>query len=167
MGRVHTLDFIKAKGNINLVVGTCFMNKQTLFVLVDNGVTHSFISNKCVHRFGFQVIPLPNLIVIYSAMDDIVQAQLVCRNCSVYFKGRELLIDFICLPLKKIDMILVIYWLSDNSVYISCKEKAIFIPAEETTPIDMIDRLVEGTINMANHLFAQEKSFLLILTMDS
>ncbi|XP_058775364.1 uncharacterized protein LOC131649629 [Vicia villosa] len=54
-----------------------------------------------------------------------------------------------------------------NSVYIGCKEKAIFIPAEETTPTDSIEHLLEGTVNMINYLFAQGKSFLLVLTSDT
>lgn len=43
---------------------------------------------------------------------------------------------------------------------------AIFILVEETTPIDVIDKLIEGTVNRVNWLFIQEKSFLLILTID-
>ena len=58
-------------------------------------------------------------------------------------------------------------WLLTKSMYISCKEKAIFIPAEDTTPIDATRNLIKGTINMVNYIFAQEKSFLLILTIDS
>ena len=58
-------------------------------------------------------------------------------------------------------------WLLTKSMYISCKEKAIFIPAEDTTPIDATRNLIKGTINMVNYIFSQEKSFLLVLTKDS
>ncbi|CAI8598523.1 unnamed protein product [Vicia faba] len=43
-------------------------------------------------------------------------------------------------------------WLSTNSVYIDCKEKAIFIPAEETTPIDDIGNLIEGLRELKSQL---------------
>ncbi|XP_058758190.1 uncharacterized protein LOC131631413 [Vicia villosa] len=67
---------------------------------------------------------------------DTVEAQKVCRDCSVSFNNPNFLIDLICLPLKKIDVILGMDWLYANSKYIGCKEKVIFIPAEETTPND-------------------------------
>ncbi|XP_058780179.1 uncharacterized protein LOC131653873 [Vicia villosa] len=105
--------------------------------------------------------------IISSATDDVVEAREICKECSITFNGRRFVIDLICLPLKKIDVVLGMDWLSANSVYIGCKEKAIFIPAEETTPTDAIEHLLEGTINMINYLFAQEKSFLLVLTSDS
>ncbi|XP_058726596.1 uncharacterized protein LOC131597956 [Vicia villosa] len=166
-GRVYTLDARKAQGNTNLVAGTCYVNDQPLFVLVDCGATHSFISYPCVRRLGFETSLLPNPMNISSAIDDVVEAREICKECSITFNGRRFVIDLICLPLKKIDVVLGMDWLSANSVYIGCKEKAIFIPAEETTSTDAIEHLLEGTINIVNYLFAQEKSFLLVLTSDS
>lgn len=100
-------------------------------------------------------------------MDDIVEAQLLCRNCSISFNDQEFLIDIIFLPLKKIVMIIGMDWLSSNSVYIGFKENAIFIPTKGATPNDTIDKLIEGTITMVNCLLAQDKSFILTLTADS
>ncbi|XP_058784367.1 uncharacterized protein LOC131659151 [Vicia villosa] len=166
-GRVYTLDAKKAQGNPNLVAGTCYVNNQPLFVLVDCGAIHSFISYHCVRRLGFETSFLPNPMVFSSPTDDVVEARDVCKECSITFNGHRFFIDLICLPLKKIDVVLGMDWLSTNSVYIGCKEKAIFIPTEETTPTDAIKHLLEGTVNMINYLFAQEKSFLLVLTSDS
>ncbi|XP_058746374.1 uncharacterized protein LOC131619278 [Vicia villosa] len=166
-GRVYTLDARKAQGNTNFVAGTCYVNDQSLFVLVDCGATHSFISYPCVRRLGFKTSLLPNPMIISSATDDVVEAREICRECSITFNGRRFLIDLICLPLKKIDVVLGMDWLSANSVYIGCKEKTIFILAVETTSTDAIEHLLEGTINMVNYLFTQEKSFLFVLTLDS
>lgn len=57
--------------------------------------------------------------------------------------------------------------ISSNSVYISCKEKAFFIPINEATPEDVMIVLIEGIVNMINCLFTQEKAFILVITMDS
>ncbi|XP_058767192.1 uncharacterized protein LOC131640834 [Vicia villosa] len=141
-GRVYTLDARKAQGNTNLVAGTCYVNNQPLFVLVDCGATHSFVSYHYVRRLIFETSLLPNPMIISSTTDDVVEAQEICRECYVTFNGRRFLIDLICLPLKKIDVVLGIDWLSANSVYIGCKEKAIFILAEETTPIEAIGQLL-------------------------
>ncbi|XP_058784523.1 uncharacterized protein LOC131659332 [Vicia villosa] len=81
--------------------------------------------------------------VISSATDDSMEARLVCKDCFISFNGRDFPIDLISLPLKRIDVILGMDWLSPNSVYIGCKEKAIFIPAEETTSDDAITKLIE------------------------
>ncbi|XP_058754444.1 uncharacterized protein LOC131627621 [Vicia villosa] len=143
-GRVYTLDARKAKGNNNLIAGTCYVNNQPLCVLVDCGATHSFISTECAYRLGLEVTPLPDPMVISSTTDDTVEARLICKDCSVSFNGRDFPIDLICLPLKRLDVILGMDWLSPNSVYIGCKEKAIFIPAKETSSDDAITKLIEG-----------------------
>ncbi|XP_058760552.1 uncharacterized protein LOC131633895 [Vicia villosa] len=117
-GRVYTLDARKAKGNNNLIAGTCYVNNQTLCVLVDCGATHSFISTECVYRLGLEVTPLPNPMIISSAKDDTVEARLICKGCSVSFNGRDFPIDLISLPLKRLDVILGMDWLSLNLVYI-------------------------------------------------
>ncbi|XP_058762351.1 uncharacterized protein LOC131635724 [Vicia villosa] len=140
-GRVYTLDARKAKGNNYLIA-------------------------ECVYRLGLEETPLPDPMVISSATDDSVEARLVCKDCFVSFNDRDFPIDLNCLPLKRIDVILGMDWLSPNSVYIGCKEKAIFIPAEETTSDDAITKLIEGTIITVNYLFSQERSFLLVLSKE-
>lgn len=85
----------------------------------------------------------------------------------IYVNGRVFLIDLICLPYKKIDVVLGMDWLSYNYVYIGYKEKSIFIPAKEETLNDVITSLLEDTINMIHCHFEQDKAFLFILTIDS
>lgn len=99
------MDAKKAKGNTNLVV-----SNQPLFVLVDNVVTRCFISTNCVHHLGFEAILLPNPMVISSVTDDTIEAQLICRNNFISFKGCEFLIDLIFQPHNKIDVILGMDW---------------------------------------------------------
>ncbi|XP_058769057.1 uncharacterized protein LOC131642912 [Vicia villosa] len=105
-GRVYTLDSRKAKGNHNLIAGTCYVNNQPVCVLVDCGATHSFVSTECVYRLGLEVIPLPDPMIISSATNDTVEARLICKDCSVSFNGRDYPIDIICLSLKRLDVIL-------------------------------------------------------------
>lgn len=81
--------------------------------------------------------------------------------------GRIFLIYLICLSFKKIDVVSGMDFLSPNSVYIGCKENAIFILTDEATLEDVVTTLLEGKINMENCLLEQEKVFILILTVDS
>ncbi|XP_058781646.1 uncharacterized protein LOC131655860 [Vicia villosa] len=121
-------------------------SRQAVYAPVDCGATHSFISTECVCQLGLEVTPLPYPMVISSATDDTVEARLICKDCSVSFNGCDFPIDLICLPLKRLDIILGMDWLSLNSVYIGCKEKAIFIPAEETSSDDAITKMVLSEI---------------------
>ena len=44
--------------------------------------------------------------VVTTAMDEMVETPLVCENCTLSVDGRTFQIDLICLPLKKIDVVL-------------------------------------------------------------
>ncbi|XP_058783317.1 uncharacterized protein LOC131657993 [Vicia villosa] len=113
------------------------------------------------------VTPLPDPIIISSATDDTVEARLICKGCSVSFNGRDFPIDLICLPLKRLDVILGMDWLSLNSVYIGCKEKTIFIPAEETSSDDAITKLVEAIfMDYMNRIFQQYLDQFVVIFID-
>ncbi|XP_050889415.1 uncharacterized protein LOC127094651 [Lathyrus oleraceus] len=118
-------------------------------------------------RLGLQAIPLSPPMVVTTAMDDMVETPLICKNCSLSVNGRIFQIDLICLPLKKVDVVLGMDWLSANSVFIGCEEKLIIIPSSEATPRDVLTTILEGTIVMVNFLFEKEKSVLLVLTKES
>jgi hypothetical protein len=105
--------------------------------------------------------------VVTNAMDDVVETPLVCENCSLSMNGRIFQVDLICLPLKKVDVVLGMDWLSANSVFIGCEEKLIIIPSSEATPKDVLTTILEGTVGMVNFLFEKEKSVLLVLTKES
>ncbi|XP_050889913.1 uncharacterized protein LOC127095242 [Lathyrus oleraceus] len=118
-------------------------------------------------RLGLQAIPLSSPMVVTTTMDDVVETPLICENCSLSVNGRIFQIDLICLPLKKVDVVLGMDWLSANSVFIGCEEKLIIIPSSEDTPKDVLTTILEGTVGMVNFLFENEKSVLLVLTKES
>ncbi|XP_050875233.1 uncharacterized protein LOC127078856 [Lathyrus oleraceus] len=126
-GRVYTLDARKAKSNNALIAGTCLVNDHPCFVLFDYGATHSFVSIQCMKRLGLQEIPLSPPMMVTTAMDDVVEKLWICENCSLSVNGRIFQIDLICLPLKKVDVVWGMDWLSANSVFIGCEEKLIII----------------------------------------
>ncbi|XP_050908752.1 uncharacterized protein LOC127122458 [Lathyrus oleraceus] len=167
VGRVYSLDARKAKRNNALTVGTCLVNNHPCFVLLDCGETHSFVSIWCMKRLGLQAIPSSPPMVVTTAMDDVVETPLICENCSLSVNGRNFQIDLICLPLKKVDVVLGMDWLSANSVFIGCEEKLIIIPSSEAAPKDVLTTILEGMVGMVNSLFENEKSVLLVLTKES
>ena len=81
--------------------------------------------------------------------------------------GRVFQIELICLPLKKVDVVLGMDWISANSVFIGCEEKLIIIPSKEATPRDVLTTILEGTVGMVNFLFEKEKFVRLVLTKEA
>lgn len=75
---------------------------------------------------GLEEIPLLSSMVVTTMMDNNIETQWVHENYPISINGRVFLIDLICLPFKRIDMVLGIHCLSANLVYISCNEKVIF-----------------------------------------
>ncbi|XP_050877280.1 uncharacterized protein LOC127081032 [Lathyrus oleraceus] len=165
-GRVYTLDARKDKRNNALIVGTCLVNDHPCFVLFDCGATYSFISIQCMKRLGLQAIPLYPPMVVTTTMDDVVETSLICENCSLSVNGRIFQIDLIYLPLKKVDVVLGMDWISTNSVFIGCEEKLIIISSSEATPKDVLTTILESIVGMVNFLFEKEKLVLLILTKE-
>ncbi|XP_050878698.1 uncharacterized protein LOC127082494 [Lathyrus oleraceus] len=105
-GRVYTLDARKAKSNNAFIAGTCLVNDHPCFVLFYCRETHSFVSIQCMKHFGLQAIPLSPPMVVTTAMDDVLETPLICENCPLSVNGRIFQIDLICLPLKKVDVVL-------------------------------------------------------------
>lgn len=96
----------KTKGNNDSIVGICPLNNHPCFVLFDCGTSHSFISTQCVEHLELGVIPLSILMVVTTSMDNVVETQWMCGNCSLSLNGRVFQIDLICLPFKKIYVVL-------------------------------------------------------------
>lgn len=117
-------------------------------------------------HLGLQEIPLSPSMVVTTTMDDVVETSLICENCSFLMNGKIFQIGLICLPLKKVYMVLGTNWLSSNSVFIGCEEKLIIIPSSETTLKDVLTTILEGVVDMVNFLFEKEKSILLVLTKE-
>ena len=55
----------------------------------------------------------------------------MCVECPVIIDGRRYKINMICLPLKDLEVILGMDWLSDNHILIDCGRKKLIIPKLE------------------------------------
>ena len=77
---------------------------------------------QCMKRLGLQAIPLFPPMVVTTVTDEMVETPLVCENCVLGVGGRTFQNDLNCLPLKEVDIILGIIWLSANLVLIGCEE---------------------------------------------
>jgi hypothetical protein len=164
-GRVYTMDGEKAIGDNSLIAGMCLIGQSDVFVLFDCGATNSFISVNCVKRLSLESSPLNPPMSVTVATGDRIVSKHVCQSCPVTVTGKTYFIDLICLPLKDLDVILGMDWLSANSVYIGCAEKSIFMPTENTAEGVALSTLLQNTHQMVQYLFTENKSFCILFTV--
>jgi hypothetical protein len=70
--------------------------------------------------------------MVTTTTDGGIVANYVCENCHITVSSKTYYIDLICLPMKQLDVILGMDWLSANHVYIGCSEKSIYKPTSNT-----------------------------------
>ncbi|XP_058746487.1 uncharacterized protein LOC131619405 [Vicia villosa] len=63
--------------------------------------------------------------VVDTPVKGSVTTYLVCLKCLVSIFDRDFLVDFVCLPLRGLDVILGINWLEHNHVHINYYDKSV------------------------------------------
>jgi hypothetical protein len=166
-GRVYSLDGKKAQANEDLIGGMCFLGQNPIRVLFDCGATCSFISFQCVEALQLTVSLLNPPMLVTTATEGGIVANYVCENCPITVSSKTYYIDLVCLPLKQLDVILGMDWLSANHVYIRCAEKSIYMPTSNTVEGIALSELLKHTYQMVQFICAQDKGFYVMLTVTS
>lgn len=109
-GKVFALSGVEVSKSDNLIQGMCFGNGIPLIYIIDTGTTHSFISHNCVIKLNFVVSHMKGIMVIDIPTNGFVTTSLVCLNCPLSIYGKYFGLDFICLPLSLLDVILRMNW---------------------------------------------------------
>ena len=166
-GRVFTLSGEKAKGSDDLIQGTCLINDTLLIVLFDSGATHSFISSECMERLKLPVSRLPYELIVHTPTEGKVITSLACLSCPVLIQEKLFSVDFICLPLKGLDIILGMDWLSTNHVVLNCYDKSIiFLPPSSQNLHPCLSFL--NSASQLNHCLVEEaQGYLLVLSSNT
>nr|XP_027190477.1 uncharacterized protein LOC113786662 [Cicer arietinum] len=126
-GRVFCLSAKKGM-NHNLITGTGFINEILLIVMFDTGVSHSFISSDFVLQHNLPVLEMPYPLIVSIASKNSIETSLVCHQCQITLFDRVFPINLVCLPLKGLDIILGMDWMSDHSVTLICHGRKVIIP---------------------------------------
>lgn len=166
-GRVFTLSGKKAKKSDNLITGTCFLNQEPLIVLFYSSATHSFISSECGERLKLHVSVLPYPLIVSTPAEGNIETSLFCENCPLVISKRVFLVDLVCLPLKGLDVILGIDWLSANHVMLNCQEKTITFPYATLGCIESNSFLYASASQVSQCLRNGDQRFILLLSSSS
>ncbi|XP_050908606.1 uncharacterized protein LOC127122285 [Lathyrus oleraceus] len=115
-----------------LIRGICYINNTPSIVIIDTGVTHSFIVVDHVKRIGLVVSSMNREMVIKTPTKGSVTTNSVCLNCPILIFDKDFGIDLICLPLENLDVISGMNWLEFNHVHINCYNKLVrFLTLDE------------------------------------
>ncbi|GAU50355.1 hypothetical protein TSUD_283640 [Trifolium subterraneum] len=166
-GRVYSLDGEQARGNNALIVDICHLGQSEVVVLFDCGATNSFISVEFVMRLGLSSTSLIPPMTVAVATGGKVVSKRVCQNCPVSVAGKIYHVDLICLPLKHMDIVLGMDWLSANTVYIGCAEKNLYVPIDLNAESRALTALLQNTHQLIQYLGAENKCFSIMFTISS
>jgi len=130
-GRVFAISGVEASHSDSLVRGICSILGTQLSVLFDSGATHSFKSFDCAKKLKLLVRELEFELVVSTPTEGIIVTSSMCAKCPVIIDGRRYKINMICIPLKYLEAILGMDWLSSNHILIDCGQKKLIFPGLE------------------------------------
>ncbi|XP_027913903.1 uncharacterized protein LOC114173613 [Vigna unguiculata] len=130
-GKVYAMTGAEATGLGNLVMGYCLIAGMRCCVLYDSGATHSFVLDACVKKLGLPVSELQCELVVSTPTLGLVRTSSLCARCPIEVEVRRYKVNIICMPLKELEVILGMYWLSTNRILIDCREKRLIFPDSE------------------------------------
>ncbi|XP_058741884.1 uncharacterized protein LOC131614292 [Vicia villosa] len=137
-GKVFSLSGTQTTSEDALIKGTCFINSTHLITIINAGATHCFISADCVERLGLVLSTMNGEMVIDTPAKGSVTTSLVCLKCPVSIFNKDFVVDFVCLLLRGLDVILGMNWLEYNHVHINCYDKSVRFSTPEEEGVKLL-----------------------------
>jgi hypothetical protein len=116
----------EANNSETVVIGTLSILTHPGKVLFDTGATTSFISQHFVEKFGIRCQTVVHPMTVVTARGKLLVTQfkpdrvITIGDCP-YFA------NLYVLPLKNIEVVLGMDWMSDHGAHIDCEEKTVYI----------------------------------------
>ncbi|KAL4344379.1 hypothetical protein AHAS_Ahas11G0172500 [Arachis hypogaea] len=115
--------------------GIRLIRDKTLVAVYDIGASHLFISFDKVEELGLKVSELAFELHVHTPHQT-VMTRSGCRQVGFKLEGRDFVLDLICLPMVRLEIILGFDWLSKNRVLLDCFERSIqFMPEGENRAV--------------------------------
>ncbi|XP_058733102.1 uncharacterized protein LOC131604694 [Vicia villosa] len=76
--------------------------------------------------------------VVDTPTKELVTTSLVCLKRLISIFDRDFVVDFICLPLRGLDVILGMNWLEYNHVHINCYDKSVRFSTPEEEGVELL-----------------------------
>ena len=126
-GRVYAMTSQEALTTPDVVTGTLSIFGDDARVLIDPGVTHSFISREYVARVETTPDPLGCGLEIATPIGESLWPSQILKGSLFSIRGQDMEADLILIDLKGLDVILGMDWLAANYASMDCfRKEAIF-----------------------------------------
>ena len=113
----------EAQATPDVVTGTLSIFGDDARVLIDPGVTHSFISREYVAPVGMALVPLGCGLEISTPTGESLWPSHMLKGSLYSIEGQVMVADLILIDLKGLDEILGMDWLASNYASMDCFHK--------------------------------------------
>ncbi|XP_027174486.1 uncharacterized protein LOC113774121 [Coffea eugenioides] len=147
--RVYALDHQQVPDSTEVVESTIHVFHCLVKVLIDPGVTHSFVNPNFMSGIDVKPIKLPYDLEVRTPIgDQNLIANLVYRDYEIWVGERKLLADLMGLAIKGYDVILGMDWLARYNTQLNCKTKMVelCILGKATLKLDVWGRLASSAL---------------------
>jgi hypothetical protein len=108
------------------VIGTLSILTHPGKVLFDTGATTSFISKAFIKKYGLRCQAITHPMIVVTAGGKLLVSQFKPDQVIMIYDYPSFA-DLYVLPLKNIEVVLGMYWMSDYGAHIDCEEKTVSI----------------------------------------
>ncbi|XP_073133710.1 uncharacterized protein [Henckelia pumila] len=124
--RVFALNHNQAvKDNERVIAGTFILYGILVFVLIDTGASHSFISVRFVKLHKLPFIALEIVLSILTPTGHSMLAKRLVLGCPLEFEGNVLITNLMVLAMEDFDCILVIDMLTTYRALVDCYQRLV------------------------------------------
>ena len=123
--RVFAMTPQEAAAAPHVITGTVSLYDMPVYVLIDPGSTHSFVSPLIASSLHVKSELLGNQLAVRTPVGQVVSVQTVYRNCAIKINGVVLSTDLIVFPLLELDVILGMDWLTCHQAIVNCYTKEV------------------------------------------
>ncbi|XP_012837830.1 PREDICTED: uncharacterized protein LOC105958366 [Erythranthe guttata] len=124
-GRVFAMTRDQAEADPSMIAGTVNVYNNSVYALIDSGSTHSFISSTLVAELRLVRSQADALFSILIPSGDELKFNFIIKDCPIQIRNQTLASDLIILPIKHLEIILGMDWLSKFDAQINCAHKTV------------------------------------------
>ncbi|XP_050920402.1 uncharacterized protein LOC127138040 [Lathyrus oleraceus] len=159
-GKVFALTGLETTSTNKLIWGTCFITGISLIAIIDMGAMHSFISLECDRRLNLEFSSMVGSMIIDTLALVPITTSWTCFNFPLTIYGKNFMMDLVCLPLNKFNVILKMNWLEFNRVHINYLDKSLSFPK-----YDASDELFVSAKHVDELMKNDDKGFMILDSM--
>ncbi|XP_061338201.1 uncharacterized protein LOC133285061 [Gastrolobium bilobum] len=128
-----------------MVKDTIYIDNYDIDVLFDTRATHSCISNFMDVGLNLHMCKVSPPMKVTTTTGEKCGTFYICKDVEFKYEGRDYVIDFVCLPMIGLQVILGMDWLSKNCATIDyCGKRLVMLFDESVTSSSPIISILQA-----------------------